>query len=158
MYQILAVVMGVIFIISTNGILIFKTNCVCTGNEQVSLYVAPETCEEEFHVHHTHNHSGCAIETSEHNCHECSSGHDECGCEAPEVEFIKLINQISEDEYSFLKVQQETINIFVAALLQSFENEFETGAPEFYADPPPKHASSKHFLIEVNQLKIPHSA
>ena len=157
-FQILSVLTGVIFFISTNGIVIYKSSCVCTGNEQVSLYVAPETCEEDFHVHHAHNHEGCSIETSEHNCHECSTGHDECGCESPEVEFFKLVNQISEDEISFLKVQQDEVPVFIVALLFCFEEEIETEISGFYTDPPPKHSNSKYFLIEVNQLKIPISA
>ena len=43
-HQILPVLVAIIFMISTNGILIYKTHCACTGNEQVSLYVMPESC------------------------------------------------------------------------------------------------------------------
>jgi hypothetical protein len=155
-FQILPVFVGIIFMISTNGILIYKTYCVCTGNEQVSLYVMPESCVEEFHVHHSHTTHGCEIETSESCCHECSTINDGCGCESPKVEFFKIVNQISEEEIPFLTVKSVKILDSFASLLIGFDEEVDNNNPvEIYTDPPPKISNSKSFLIEVHQLKIP---
>lgn len=156
--QILSVFLGIILIVSSTGILIYKTHCVCTGNNEVSLYVKPDSCVEDFHVHHTHNHDGCEVQTSGYGCHECSTSAGDCGCESPEVEFIKLINQISEDEFSFLKTQHLKISVITASIFILFEEVNETEQIDFYTDPPPLKSNSKRFLIEVNQLKIPYLA
>lgn len=148
-----------ILIVSSTGILIYKTHCACIGSEQVSLYVMPDTCEDDFHVHHTHKQDNCCeIETTENNCHECSAINNECGCESPKVEFFKLVNQISEDEISFIKVQSVKISEIVASILFSVDEVLEKEPVEFYTDPPPKISNSKSFLIEVHQLKIPYIA
>lgn len=157
-YQILSVMLGMILIVSSTGILIYKTHCACTGKKEVSIYVMPETCEEDFHVHHLHDKIGCEIETNEVTCHECSSHDNGCGCTSPEVEFIKLINQISEDDVSFVKVHPVKITAVIATLLIGFNEIIEKEPIEFYTDPPPQKSNPKSFLIEVHQLKIPVSA
>lgn len=147
--------LGVIFIVSTTGILIYKTFCACTGNGQVSVYVMPETCEKDFHVHHSHNQCGCEIETTENKCHECSSHTHGCGCSSPEVTFFKLINQITKDEISYVKVQPVKVLVALLTVPISFEEISKNEQIAFYTDPPPKNSTSRNFLIQVHQLKIP---
>jgi hypothetical protein len=59
--------------LSSAGIVVYQTFCACTGDQQVSLYVTPETCESEYH----HKHS-CEIdpnaeeESSTDDCSKCS--------------------------------------------------------------------------------------
>lgn len=118
----------------------------------------PETCETDFHVHHTHDQSGNERETTESYCHECTSHAHECGCTSPEVRFFKLINEITKDEVSFVKVEHVKISIAFLTILTSIQEITEIPKVVFYTDPPPKITTSKSFLIQVHQLKIPVSA
>ncbi len=159
MNQILSVLLGVVFIVSTTGVLIYKTHCECTGNEQVSVYVMPETCETNLHVHHTHDQSGNERETTESCCHECSSHTHHCGCTSPEVSFFKLINPVNQEEIQFVKAQPVKISIaFLCVFANLIEIPVIKETNSFYIDPPPTVESSKNFLIQVRQLKIPFSA
>lgn len=158
-YQILSVLLGVIFIVSSTGVMIYKTHCACTGNEQVSVYVMPETCESDFHVHHTHDQSGNEKETTESCCHECTSHAHDCGCTTPEVSFFKLINPVNQKEIQFVKAQPIQISVSFLCVftnLIEFQDVIETNS--FNYDPPPNVESSKNFLIQIHQLKIPISA
>ena len=158
-YQILSLLLGMIFIVSSTGILIYKTHCVCTGNEQVSVYVLPETCETEFHIHHAHDRSGNQCETTEGNCHECTTHSHDCGCTSPEVSFFKLINPINQEEIQFVKAQPVIIsNVFLSVFSKLVENPVINETEFFYTDPPPKISTTRNFLIQIHQLKIPLSA
>ena len=148
-----------VFIISSTGILIYKTHCLCIGSEQVSVYVMPETCENDFHVHHTHDQSGNERETTESSCHECTSHAHDCGCTSPEVSFFKLINPVNQEEIQFVKAQPIQISVsFLCDLTNLIEFQDAIEADSFYSDPPPNIKSSISFLIQIHQLKIPISA
>jgi hypothetical protein len=150
---------AVIFLISSTGIVIFQSFCECTGNEYVSIYVQPETCDQDFHQHHFHSIAGNEIYTSLDKCHECAAQSHDCGCDAPEVKYIKLINQLTDDEVKYVKVQNH--DIFIAEINDelvfrcSSEN---NSAFELYTEPPLDVKTSLEFLIRINQLKIPNIA
>jgi hypothetical protein len=155
----MSVVLAMIFIISTSGILIYKTHCLCTGSEQVGIYVKPDTCDEDFHVHHTHDAEGHENETCENLCHECSPTCNDCGCDSPEIRFFKLTNDATQDEASYERVTNLSIrDIVVVATICFTEPDLASVPEKPFADCPPKTTSSKKFLIQVNQLKIPHIA
>jgi hypothetical protein len=118
----------------------------------------PETCERDFHVHHSHNQCGCEVETTENECHECSSYHNDCGCTSPEVRFFKLVNQITEDQVSFLKIQPVKISVAFLTVLINLQEITKNDLIDFYIDPPPNIHTSRNFLIQVHQLKIPFQA
>ncbi|HSH20436.1 MAG TPA: hypothetical protein VLA03_08275 [Draconibacterium sp.] len=157
-FQVLSVLLGMIFIVSTTGILIYKTNCRCTGNEQVSIYIMPESCENVVHRHHKHDNCGCEVATTEKECHECSYDDHNCGCSTPEIRFFKLMNPVSQNEFSFEVLQPVQIFIAISTLVLNLQQKIENELVNFYIDPPHLVSSSKSFLIEVNQLKIPFSA
>ncbi len=148
--------MGLIFIISTTGIFIYKTHCECIGTEQVAFYVKPDTCETDSHHCSAGDNSG--IETEENCCGDCHAENHDCGCNSPEVNFIILKNQFSNDEMSYLKTPQSKILVLTCSLLISNTETVIDDENTTYIDPPPKIFSSRTFLIEVNQLKIPFSA
>ena len=159
MNRILLVVIGIIYFVSSTGIVIYKTHCVCTGNEQVSVYVMPETCEKDFHVHHSHDQSGNERETTESCCHECTSHAHDCGCTSPEFSFFKLVNPVNQEEIQFVKAQTIQISVsFLCVLTNLIEFQDVIEADSFYSDPPPNIESSLSFLIQIHQLKIPISA
>lgn len=154
--QISIVLIGVIYFITTFGILIYKTNCECTGEEQVTVFVSPESCGKNFHQHHDHDEKGIEISVSENNCHECSSHTNECGCESPEINFFKLLNQFGKNEVLYLNVYP--IQILTALVNENhlFVNNTKIAEPiEFYIDPPPVFNSTLDFIIQIQQLKIP---
>ena len=153
--HIAVILMGMIFLISSSGFMIYKSNCSCSGDKQVTVFVTPETCDTEFHEHHEHNSDENEVCCSAHECDDCTAHTDDCGCSSPEATYLKLKNPGIEEEAKFLKVQQ--IQIFVAfnLLAQTFLEEIEDKVLEtFYVDPPPIKASSLDFLIQIHQLKI----
>lgn len=153
-------ILAMIFIVSSTGILIYKTYCSCTGTEQVGIYVKPETCDEDFHVHHTHDAAGNEKQSAENCCHECSAKSHDCGCDSPEIRFFNLANDITQYvAASFERVPSLTIkDVFFMATICFKEPTVTIVTEKPFADRPPKIKSSKTFLIQVNQLKIPHSA
>jgi hypothetical protein len=159
--KILSVFLVAIFIVSSTGILIYKTHCLCTGTEQVGIYLKPETCEDDFHIHHTHDSAGNEENSSENCCHECSPKKHDCGCNSPEIRFFKLTNDITQDNNttSFERVSNLTIkDVVLIASLCFEEPALSVNAEKPFTDTPPKIKSSKKLLIQINQLKIPHSA
>ena len=148
---------------STTGIVIFKSHCLCSNSQNVSLYVKPETCEDDFHKKHAteESNSGCCDvhhhhhETAEHQCSDCSDHMDGCGCAYINVNVVKLKDQFNE-EIRFSISTPVVLTIFendLSYLLNSFSDSEEQ--EEHYIDPPPKIASSLDFLIQIHQLKIP---
>ena len=142
--------------ISATGVLVYYSHCSCSGIEQVSVYVSPETCEENFHIHHTHNEGGEEVFTTEDDCHECSIHTEKCGCENLVVKYLKLDNQVVNEKVRIEKIQPvqlkvlETITVFLFNLEEDPEN---SGLN--YIDPPPAFQTSRDFLIHIHNLKIP---
>ncbi len=157
--QILSVVMAMIFIVSSTGIFIYKTHCSCTGTEQVGIYLKPESCDENFHVHHTHDALGTEKLASENDCHECSHHNHDCGCASPEVSFFKLSNDFTQDEVSFERAPSVKVTDIILTAIQYFtEPSLIAETLKIYFELPPKIKSAKFLLIKINQLKIPFSA
>lgn len=154
--QILLVITGIIYFISSTGIVVYKTNCSCFGKEQVSVYVTPETCDTEIHQHHTHNEENNTVSCCAHECHECATTEKGCGCQSPEAYFFKLINPVVNEEVLFVKVQPVEIKAVFNSLISEilFETEKETSQP-ITTEPPPLTNTSFDFLIQIHQLKIP---
>lgn len=154
--NILIVFVGIIYFVSSSGIVIYKSNCSCTGNEQISVYVQPGTCETEFHQHHQHDTNGDEICTEMLECHECSNHADHCGCSSPEVNFFKLTNLFLDEEVLYVKVAQTTVPAATFIVWQQFLFDVEmVENDDSFIDPPPISISSIHFLVQIQQLKIP---
>ena len=135
----------------------YKSHCSCTGNEQVSVFVQKETCNvKESESCCTEVISSCCS-TKETN--QCESHSSDCDCDKLEVTYIKLTNKVVKEEVKFTKVEPVELLVVYAAV--QF-NLWETGESiDFYTPyigPPPIHHSSLEFLIQIQQLKIPHIA
>jgi hypothetical protein len=154
--QILLLVTGIIYFISSTGIVVYKTNCSCTGNEQVSVYVTPKTCDTEIHRHHKHNNENNAVSCCAHECHECTTSEEGCGCQSPEAYFFKLINPVVNEEVLFVKTQPVELKALFTCVISEvlFEAENEIIQP-VNTGPPPLKCTSFDFLIQIHQLKIP---
>ncbi len=157
--HIAAILMGMIFLISSSGFMIYKSHCSCSGNKQVTVFVTPETCETEFHQHHEHDQNGDEYSCSDKECDDCATHTDDCGCSSPEATFLKLKNPGIDEEIKFINIQ--SIQLFVAfnILLLNLSEEFvKIDTENFYVDPPPISTSSLDFLIKIQQLRIPQKA
>ena len=160
---ILALLTGVVFLITTSGLLIFKTHCSCTGNEQISLYVSPETCEAEYHKKHachsnecdTHHENHESHYHEVHDCETCDKHTHDCGCDSPDVKFLKLKNQFNTEEVVLTKITSVKIVLPVLIQNETIIQEEDIELKEFYIDPPPKIVSTLDYLIEIQKLKIP---
>ncbi|WP_372933367.1 hypothetical protein [Mariniphaga sediminis] len=147
-------ILTVAFLLSASGILVFHSHCFCTGGEQISVYVSPETCEETIHIHHKHE-GGEEEPVSEDDCHECTPHTDECGCNILNVKFVKLEDQVIHKKVRVEKIQPVQLKILeIASILLGFPDK----VPEvelIYTDPPKRVHTSLNFLISIQQLKIP---
>jgi hypothetical protein len=154
--QILLVITGIIYFVSSTGIVLYKTNCSCLGNEKVSVYVTPETCDTKIHQHHTHTEENNSLSCCAHECHECATTEEGCGCQSPEAYFFKLITPVVNEEVLFVKLQPVEIKAVFACLISEilYETEKETSLP-INTGPPPLTNTSFDFLIQIHQLKIP---
>jgi len=155
---------SIIFLLSSTGVIIFKTHCLCSDTHNVSLYIAPETCESTFHNNHKH-HNDCATSCSSannehndyeyHNCEDCTKHIHDCGCAEPEAKYFKLKNQFDEEvRYTLsgpvvLAVFEKDLAFLDLEVFDSEEQETN------HLEPPPKISSSLEFLIHIQQLKIP---
>jgi hypothetical protein len=143
-------------LVSATGVLIFNSHCSCSGNNQVSVYVSPETCEENFHVHHTHDEGGEEVCTTTEDCHECSSHNDACGCSTPDIKYLKLENQVVNEKVRIEKIQPVQLKVLeeITVFFYNFEDDPEKSGLN-YIDPPPQFQTSTDFLIHIHKLKIP---
>lgn len=153
---ILAIIVGSIFLFTSSGLLIFKTHCSCTNSERVSFYVTPETCATDFHQNHTDLFTHAVDNGETHECEACKSHNHDCGCDSPVVKFIKLKNQIIDEELEFIGVNAAQFPFYFTACSSGLQNENRILLlDEFYIDPPPIIKSSLDYLIQIQQLKIP---
>ena len=149
-------VLGALFMLSATGVVIFRTDCICTGNESLSLYTKPQTCGETNGIHQTQ----CLIENlqGETAADECCFPFDsECGCATTEMTFLKLVNHLINDEIKYVK--SLAAPVFIAKLndfcIQFDESNSTKDETDYYSEPPPQINSTLDFLIQINQLKIP---
>lgn len=155
--QITVFIFAGVFLLSSAGVLIYEIDCSCTGEQEVSLYVTPETCEDK--LAHEHYDFHCYLNTGGENCDNCDAHNEDCGCESPEIKYVRLVNQFTEEETHYLKnemtpVLPNSLSLLNCLLIYEVEDTCE----QFYIDPPPLVASSFEYLIEINKLKIPELA
>jgi len=136
--------------------MIYKSHCSCTGKDYVSVFVTPETCQTEAHQHHQHKIDGNNTSCSADHCEDCRKHTEDCGCASPEAVFLKLVNQVIDEEVKFIEIQPIEIftafcnvNIHILDELEIEENH------NLYVDPPPILTTSLDFLIQIQKLKIP---
>lgn len=150
--------LGIIFLLSSTGIIIYELHCKCTDDEQISLYVSPGTCEDDFHVKHIHHHNHKLPKQSQ-NCTACDAHTQNCGCEAPQAKYFKLENQVYQQNSKTEKLQPVQLTaIHYCGCHELQVAQKEESLSEYYIDPPPKTDKSFDFLISIQQLKIPYIA
>ncbi len=154
-----ALVIGLIYLISSSGIIIYESHCSCTGDEQVSVFISPETCEVEYHQHHQHDNEGTEVNSSFQECHECTDHSHDCGCSSPDVKFFKLINQLVDEEVLFTNAQQIPVTaVYVQEMFRLINKTDDAETVPGYIDPPELVVTSLDFLVQIQQLKIPNIA
>jgi hypothetical protein len=150
--------LGIIFLLTATGIVVYQSHCSCTGDEHVSFYVSPETCEDKYHSHHTHGEGGKEIPSTGSECHECSSHTNECGCNNYLVSYFKLKNEVVHEKGRTLTKQPVKIVTPELMVVWLSFNFIEPPEIKHTYIEPPSNKSSLDFLIHINQLKIPHLA
>jgi hypothetical protein len=150
------------FVISVSGLLLIQSHCVCTGVRQTTLFVPPESCET-LHDEHQHLFSDhaedlvvcCPDEYNHTHCNHNRHDHD-CGCDSPEVKFLKLKNQFTDERVTTLKVIAPAADF---SLNDTLSLNKETGSGTFNSlwlkYPPPTASSTEDYLYHICQLKIP---
>lgn len=132
----------------------YKSHCSCTGNEQVSVFVQSEICNEETS-------DSCCEETVTSCCssmetQHCASVTSDCDCNKPEVTYLKLNNKVVKEEVQFTKGDPvQFLVVYAAIQFNLWETLESVDVNSTFIDPPPIHNSSLEFLIRIQQLKIP---
>jgi len=153
------------FLFSVSGILVIKSHCSCTGKNNISFYLPPETCSSILDDHHhlfdfhaTDLGHCCGHETAHDDCGQDGICHG-CGCESPEAQFFKLKNQFTEKKFSELKniVSNEIVEIllFNHILDRKIEPDNST---RWFKYPPPLIASRSTYIYFICKTKIPEVA
>jgi hypothetical protein len=154
--KITLLLIGAIFLLSSSGYVLYKSSCLCTGEEQTSVFIKPETCTTHFHEHHQHIADRSEQTCSADECHDCSDSADDCGCNQPTVFFFKLLNDVTKESVKYIKTQPVVIEVAKLKVDERLTpKEDITFEEDFYPDSPPLKASSLDFLVEIQQLKIP---
>jgi hypothetical protein len=164
-----------IFLVSSSGFLMYKSNCACTGNEQVTVFVKSEICTSDMVMDSSEEAemSCCSTNTAvevenpaESSCCSskekgvenlrCQEHESDYDCDKTEVTYLKLQNKVLKEEVKFIKV--EPVVLMVLHTLLSSDVLLDGNTPELenpYIDPPPIKGTSLDFLIQIQQLKIP---
>lgn len=151
-------VLVIVFLLSSTGIIIFQSHCLCTDDEQISLYVSPESCEDDFHVKHVHHHDQKVPEQNQ-SSSPCDAHTNDCGCEAPQAKYLKLENQVYQQNSNSEKIQPVQLKPIQCCGCDELQiAQKDESLSEYYIDLPPKIDKSLEFLISIHQLKIPHTA
>ena len=156
--KISVILLGILFVLSATGIIVYQSHCSCTGDEHVSIFVTPETCEDNYHIHHTHLEGGEEVPSTESECHECSNHTSQCGCNDLLVSFFKLKNEVVQEK-GRTEIKQP-VKIVTPELVEVLLAVNFNDLPELksrYIEPQPDK-TSLDFLIHIHQLKIPHLA
>ena len=148
--------MSFIFLLSSSGIIVYHTYCACTGGEHTSLYVSPETCEDNFHIHHIHKNDGKESPSSCSECHECTTHTKKCGCDDLNISFYKIKNEVIFQKARTVVLQP--VKAIIAENLIPNDIYDEQSETDFQYIEPPDIKTSLDFLIQIQQLKIPETA
>ena len=139
---------------SVTGIVVLQSHCACTGNDHVSVYFQPDTCKDDFHVHHVHQEGGEETPASEHDCHECANHTNDCGCNNVIVSLYKLKNEVIKDNgRTETKMPLQSLQFAIMAQLLTVISDIPPEEQFFYEEPPVTE-SAFDVLIRIHQLKI----
>jgi hypothetical protein len=153
--QIPLLILGIIYMLSSAGIVVFQSFCACTGNQQVSVYVTPETCETVFHHRHScENDPQASRDSSADDCSKCSDHTSNCGCSSPVVWFFKLDDRVVNEKLRVENTMQIDVPLPIVLWNEFHFNADYTESLISYIDPPPLKPTSLDFLIHIHQLKI----
>ncbi|MFZ5428643.1 MAG: hypothetical protein ACOZDD_00315 [Bacteroidota bacterium] len=166
---ILAVLVVIPFLFSVSGILVIQSHCTCTGKNQISLYLPPETCSDILEDHHhlftfhsadlnhcTSADYQCAGHDGHDHCGNHETGCTDCGCDSPLVQFFQIDNQFTDEKASFHKYLE------FRDAFEIVSEDLSTGSPEtekinlnWFNDPPPLISAQKVFIHFICQIKVP---
>ena len=109
--KILVYILAVTIMVSAAGIVVYHSFCSCTGDEYYTLYITPETCTENYHIHHKHNYKSEEERVNKEECHDCNFHTSMCGCNNPGIKFYKLDDRILNDNLRIEKLQPVLLKI-----------------------------------------------
>ena len=137
------ILIALVYLFLSTGIVLVKTNCLCSDITNISINKISDT-EDEIHAH-----QNCC--TSENiKDHE----HPLCGCDIPEIAFLNLTHQPGSNiklEYPVWKTFS-IVNIFheISHPIKNDSAEIEI----IPAYPPPEKPSGRILISLLNQRKI----
>lgn len=165
-----AILLGLIFLVSSSGFMIYKSHCACTGTDQVTIFIKSEICKSEDSSYQEEEEMSCCsskdlindVSLEETSCcasieSNTSESHSvNCDCNNSEVTYLKLKNQIVKEEVKFMRIEPiELVVFFTSFSSEFFDIDYFTNIKKFYVDLPFFKSSALDFLIQIQQLKIP---
>jgi hypothetical protein len=162
--NITGIVIMIPFLFSVSGILMFQSHCECTGNQQTSFYLPPETCHD-WHksADEAENISctqfSCCTANAGSSC-EAESSCEDCGCDEPNYQFYKIDTYFPDAKYignAPVPVVQ-SINLYQPALRYEESVNKCNLNPEWDKSPPPLPSARAEYIYFIHQPKVPHIA
>ena len=152
--KIALLVLAAIFVLSSSGIVFYQSSCLCTGEEQTSMFIRPDTCNTNIHQYVKNKKEQLCLANE---CHNCSNQNNTFGCEdATKFFFFKLENEATIEAKRFAKVGPVIIPVVKLKVFESIVPLFaDIKEKEFNDDPPPLKTNAIDFLVDIQQLKIP---
>lgn len=159
--KILVVLYLMPFLFSTTGVLVYQTNCSCTGQEEISLFFSPKTCEDHFHIT-DHDHYPSIEEEGFETVKIEGNFMDHlrsCGCSSLVVKFFKLKSLSTEDAQEYIKSDHKVgdFSHMIADYFKTEYNDLPENPVEFETNLVFKFPGRKIILLNC-QYKLPHIA
>jgi hypothetical protein len=153
------------FLFSVSGILVIQSHCSCTGKNQVSLYLPPETCADIIHDHnhlftyHSSDLSECCDQVIHNNSCDHEQGCSGCGCDSPEARFYQVDHKFTDEKVSINKVLvSKYLDVVTFTQPEIFDPHDTLSLTRGFTDPPPLQSSCDQYIYMLCQIKIPHKA
>jgi hypothetical protein len=153
------------FLFSVSGILVIQSHCSCTGKNQVSLYLPPETCADILNDHnhlftyHAADLTECCDQVIHHNSCDHEDGCGGCGCDSPEARFYQVDHKFTDEKVSINKVMvSKYLDEVIYTQLKVYDPHDNLITTSWFDDPPPLISSSDLYIYILCQIKIPHIA
>jgi hypothetical protein len=145
--KILFIGFSFIYLFLSTGVILFQTHCNCSGQTNVSMYASQSPCEPES------SDNGCCEEQTS-CCSIPEKQESSCGCNVPEITFLKLTDHFAKDVNPTLSATN-----FIC-LLAGFANEtfeepnLQKSTDHVWHSPPDTKISGRFLINFIHQRKI----
>lgn len=147
--KILVFLIAGFYLFLSTGVTLLQTHCLCSDSTSISLYAASESCTERISDHDScEENSNCADSST-------ASGHDDCGCDAPVVTYLKLTNHLGDGSNLEYPLEKH-LSLIPCSEIEFLRINVLPSLPIVYPDysPPENPLYGRYLISFLNQRKI----